>query len=128
MSKEKLRMQMLAGVITEGQYRSKLKKFTILENNFKKSVNKLLLNENEIPAEIDEFFDGMINMSIPEDAEEGEKIVDVWEREDYDEEFIKAFNYLKSKGGTVTIPGNPDVTYTALPGGNIRYSLVVTVE
>ena len=47
MSKENLRMQMLAGVITESQYKTKLKKFTILENKFKTAVSRLILNESE---------------------------------------------------------------------------------
>ena len=47
MSKENLRMQMLAGVITESQYKTKLKKFTILENRFNSAVSRLMLNENE---------------------------------------------------------------------------------
>jgi hypothetical protein len=47
MSKENLRMQMLAGIITESQYKTKLKKFTILENKFKTAVSRLMLNENE---------------------------------------------------------------------------------
>jgi len=46
MNKETLRMQMLAGVITESQYKTKLKKFTILENRFNSAVSRLMLNEN----------------------------------------------------------------------------------
>jgi len=45
MNKETLRMQMLAGVITESQYKTKLKKFTILENKFKAATSRLMLNE-----------------------------------------------------------------------------------
>jgi hypothetical protein len=46
MNKETLRMQMLAGLITESQYKTKLKKFTILENKFKAATSRLMLNEN----------------------------------------------------------------------------------
>ena len=44
---ESLRMQMLAGIITESQYKTKLKKFTILENKFNSATSRLILNENE---------------------------------------------------------------------------------
>jgi hypothetical protein len=44
---ESLRMQMLAGIITESQYKTKLKKFTILENKFNSAVSRLMLNESE---------------------------------------------------------------------------------
>jgi hypothetical protein len=32
------------------------------------------------------------------------------------------------KGGETTIEGNPDVTYKALPNGDIAYSLIATLD
>ena len=88
-----------------------------------------LVSENIDSKEVEEFLNSMINMSIPEDAEEGEKIQDVWNSEDADElEFKKAHDYIKSKGGTITIKGNPDVIYTALENGDIEYKLTVTLS
>ena len=118
MNKEFLKMQKLAGLITESQLQDKLKE-----------------NEDNIPSHIDEFLEGMINMSIPEEAEEGEKVTGVWESDEYaDEEaygdsaadFIEAYKYIKSKGGSIIVSGDPDVTYTALPNGSIKYDLIVS--
>ncbi len=36
--------------------------------------------------EVEEFLDGMINMSIPEDSEEEEEVKDVWEASEYADE------------------------------------------
>ena len=43
-------------------------------------------------------------------------------------EFKAAYDYINNQGGTVTISGNPDVTYTSTQDGNIGYSLKVTLD
>ena len=105
------RMQQLAGLIKESQ-----------------------LDEAQTPAYIEEFLNDMINTSI-EDADEGENVNGVWEVEEYGNEeaygeeantFKDTYEYIKSKGGKITIPGEPDVTYDALNDGSIGYSLIVT--
>jgi hypothetical protein len=112
MNKEFLKMQKLAGIITETQY-------------------------NQTPPDIEGFLDDLINTSIPEDADEGEQIEGVWEMEEYGDEeaygeeaimFKNAYEYIEAQGGSIVIPGNPDVTYTALSDGDIGYSLVVTLD
>lgn len=168
MTNEQLRMQMLAGVITESQYKAKIQ-----ENEEKESLNehfvaggivgipainpvstrqktdyedafeyflsqKYSINEEmESGSEVEEFLDGMINDSIPEDSEEGEEVKGVWEAEEYADEdaygeaaqeFKNAHEYIMGKGGETTIEGNPDVTYTALPNGDIAYSLITTLD
>jgi hypothetical protein len=115
MSKEFLYMQKLAGVITEGEYNAKM-------------------NENN---ESEDFLDQMIDGSIPEDSEEGERVVGVWEASEYAdeeeygeaaEEFKATHQYILDNGGEITIEGNPDVTYTALDNGDIKYDLIVTLN
>jgi len=112
------RMQLLAGVITESEYRKSM-------------------NEAETPSDIEEFLDGMINDSIPEDSEEGEEVKGVWEADEYaDEEsygeaaqeFKNTHKYIMDHGGKITVEGNPDVTYKALPNGDIAYRLIVTLD
>jgi hypothetical protein len=119
MNNEFLKMQKLAGIITESQYNQKTN-----------------MDENKAPSDIEEFLDGMINTSMPEDADEGEQVDGVWEMEEYGDEeaygeeadmFKNAHEYIETQGGSIVIPGNPDVTYTAFPGGDIGYSLVVTL-
>ena len=87
--------------------------------------------------EVEEFLDGMINMSIPEDSEEGEEVKDVWEESEYADEdaygeaaqeFTNTHKHIMDQGGEITIEGNPDVTYKALPNGDIQYSLIVTLD
>ena len=112
------RMQLIAGLITESEYRQSL-------------------NEAETPSDIEEFLDGMINDSIPEDSEEGEEVKGVWEADEYaDEEsygeaaqeFKNTHKYIMDHGGKITVEGNPDVTYKALPNGDIAYRLIVTLD
>jgi len=86
--------------------------------------------------DIEEFLDGMINNSIPEDSEEGETVKGVWEADEYADEdayddaqlFVDTHKYITDQGGEITIEGNPDVTYKALPNGDIAYSLIVTLD
>lgn len=119
MNKEFLQMQKLAGLITETQYKAKL-------------------NEVSHPEEIEDFLNGMIDSSIPEDANEGEEVTGVWEAAEYTDEdvydvddvmkFKNAHQYISKNGGTITIEGNPDVTYKALKNGDIGYSMIVTLS
>lgn len=111
------RFQFLAGVINE--------------NEFKQLV------ENQIPQGVEELLNGMINTEIPEDAEEGEEVKGVWDASEYTNEeaygeaaneFRTAYNYIKSQGGKIIVPGNPDVTYVAIGNGDIGYSLKVTLD
>jgi len=44
------------------------------------------------------------------------------------QEFKNAHEYIMGKGGETTIEGNPDVTYKALPNGDIAYSLIATLD
>jgi len=118
-NKEFLHMQKIAGLITEAEY-------------------KQALNGVSHPEEIENFLNRMIDSSIPEDANEGEKVTGVWEASEYtdedayDEEDVIAFEnahqYISDNGGIITIEGNPDVTYEALENGDIGYSLIVTLS
>jgi hypothetical protein len=192
MTNENLRMQMLAGVITEGEYKAKIQ-----ENEEKTDLNESMIGGivgigaiNQIPAtpktdyeiafehflgeryeikpnrerddikedetsdmedkvadevsmnkaeggnEVEEFLNDLINTSIPEDSEEGDEVTGVWEASEYADEdayddaqeFTNAHKYITDQGGEITIEGNPDVTYTALPNGDIQYSLIVTLN
>ena len=119
MSNEFLKMQKLAGLITESQYKEKL-------------------NEISHPEEIEDFLNGMIDSSIPEDANEGEEVNGVWEAAEYTNEdnydvddvmrFKNAHQYILKNGRTITIEGNPDVTYKALKNGDIEYSMIITLS
>jgi hypothetical protein len=170
LTQSELRMQMLAGVITESEYKAIINKE--IEEEDKSSLNESMIGGivgvgaiNQIPPrektdyemafehflgekyslneemesdnKVEAFLDDMINTSIPEDSEEGEEINGVWEAEEYADEdaygeaaqeFKNAHEYIMGKGGETTIEGNPDVTYKALPNGDIAYSLIATLD
>jgi hypothetical protein len=111
------RLQFLAGVINENEFKQ--------------------LNENQIPQDVEEFLDGMINTEIPEEAEEGEMVTGVWDASEYTNEetygeaaneFKSTYDYIKSQGGKIIVPGNPDVTYITVGDGDIGYGLKVTLD
>ena len=101
-----------------------------------KVEDEISMNEAEGGNEVEEFLNDLINTSIPEDSEEGEEVTGVWEASEYADEdayddaqeFTNTHKYITDQGGEITIEGNPDVTYTALPNGDIQYSLIVTLN
>jgi hypothetical protein len=113
LSEEFRRMQKLAGIITEEQY----------------------MNEAAGIEQFEDYVSDMFNMSIPEDAEEGEYFEDVWEKErygdeeEYDtEEWYGLTDYLKSVGGKATLEGNPDIDLELMPNGDIKFGATVTLD
>jgi hypothetical protein len=115
-----------------------LKRF-LIENHLTR--NSTLLNENQVPQDIEEFLSDMINFEVlddlSDDIEEGDNVNGVWDVKEYGNEeeygdaaddFKKAYQYIKDNGGKITIPGNPDVKYDALYDGSIGYSLYVTLN
>jgi hypothetical protein len=113
LSEEFLRMQKLAGIITEEQY----------------------MNEGAGIEQFEDYVSDMFNMAIPEDAEEGEYFEDVFEKseygdeEEYDtEEWYGLTDYLKSVGGKATLEGNPDINLELMPNGDIKFGATVTFD
>ena len=91
------------------------------------------LNENI--EQFEDYVSDMFNMSIPEDAEEGEYFEDVWEKEQYGdeeeydtEEWYGLTDYLKSVGGKATLEGNPDINLELMPNGDIKFGATVTFD
>ena len=105
------RMQQLAGLIKENQ---------INENN-------------EI---IDNYLDDLMQGNMDEDAEEGEEINGVLERNEFGDEeeyedasqFIPTYNFIKSQGGKYTLEGNPNITFKTLKNGDIAYNYIASFE
>jgi hypothetical protein len=118
MTNETLRMQMLAGVITEGQYKAKLQ-----ENAEKASLNESMIGGivgvgaiNQIPprAKADyemafEHFLGERYMVRPN--RERDDIKDVNEAEDGNDWWVKADEAKGSKGDIVIYKDNLDCLY-----------------
>jgi hypothetical protein len=110
MNKEILRMQILAGIITEGQYKRLLEdeetinyildkistqgkdsltpaEKTYLDNysKGKKDLEKPYINNN-IPEDLKEFLYDMVDQHLPEDAEDRDIIEFIWEDEEFGDE------------------------------------------
>ena len=115
-NKEKLRMQMLAGVITESQY-------------------KIMLTENHMPEEFEDLLLGMADGEINDYLDEGDVVEGVWELSEYGddntydsaEEFKAAYNFIENNGGQYVIEGNPDIFVSITPEG-IKYKFTVTLD
>ena len=105
------RMQVLAGLVTEGQ-----------------------LNENI--EQFDDYISGMWDASVSDEMEEGEYFEGVWEKEEYGDEeaypsageFNALSKYLASVGGKATLEGNPDIDVELLPNGDIKFGATVTFD
>jgi hypothetical protein len=103
------RMQVLAGLVTEGQ-----------------------LNENI--EQFDDYISGMWDASVSDDLEEGEYFEGVWEKEEYGDEkkyesadkFNALSKYLTSVDGKATLEGNPDIDVELLSNGDIKFGATVT--
>ena len=110
MNKETLRMQMLAGIITEGQYKQLLEDMEVINRILDKissqgkdslthaekeyldkySKGKTNIEEpyidNNIPEDLKEFLYDMVDQHLPEDAEEGDIIEFIWENGEFGDE------------------------------------------
>jgi hypothetical protein len=102
-------------------------------------INEMKVNAprniiDNLPEDIDELLFGMTDMEVSDDNDEGDLIEGVWDANEIADDtlygeaaetFVKAHQFISDKGGKITIPGTPEVTFTALPGGDIGYSFVV---
>jgi hypothetical protein len=82
----------------------------------------------DVPEDIEVFLDDMVISHISWDnVEDGDKIEGVWKASDHanNELFKAARRFISDNGGKIIILSDLDVTYTALPNGNIGYSFVV---
>ena len=94
--------------------------------------NNPLLKENI--TQFEEYIDGMFNASVDQEAEEGFQ-TGVWAKEEegnpelYDEteKFDALVDYLANIGGKATLEGNPDIIVKLTPGGDIEWSVDVTL-
>jgi hypothetical protein len=91
------------------------------------------LNENV--EQFEDYVSDMFNMSIPEDAEEGEYFEGVWEKKqfgdkkEYDtKEWYGLTDYLKSVGGKATLEGNPNINLKLMPNGDIKFGATVSFD
>jgi hypothetical protein len=155
MNKETLRMQMLAGIITESQYKQLLEDMEVVNrildkissqgkdsltpaekqylDNYSKGSNNLKepFRPGNIPEHIEEYLFNMVDLSLPEYADEGEEFEEVWEKNEYGDKelyedadlFHETYDYIKQNGGEIIskFEDYPDIIFTALGNGDIKF-------
>jgi subtilase family serine protease len=105
-----------------------------MENfDFKKYLSESKLLKEVITPDVEEYLMGLYDLSASEEHEEGEEIINILSREEYGDSeayddadmFDKSYNEIKKQGGSVTIEGQPNITFS-LEGEDIK--MVYTVE
>jgi len=90
-----------------------------------------LLKENITP-DVEEYLIDLYDLFSSEDYEEGEEVSNLISKEEYGDPeaydnadmFGKAYNEIKQQGGTITIEGQPDITFS-LEGDDIKMNYIV---
>ena len=90
-----------------------------------------MLKENITP-DVEEYLLNLYDLSASEEHEEGDEIINLISREEYGdpeayddaEMFDKAYNEIKQQFGSVTIEGQPNITFS-LEGEDIKMNYTV---
>ena len=160
MNKEILRMQILAGIITESQYKQLLEDMEVVDrildkisaqgkdsltpaekkylDDYSKGSTELKepFRPGNIPDPIEEFLLDMVDLTLPDYADEGEKFEGLWKASEYaDEEaygeaadlFKETHDYIKQNGGEIVseFEDYPDIIFTALNNGDIKFKTYI---
>ena len=104
-----------------------------MENfDFKKYLAEGKLLKENISPDVKEYLLNLYDLSASEEHEEGEEIINLISREEYGdpeayddaEMFDKAYNEIKQQFGSVTIEGQPNITFS-LEGEDIKMNYTV---
>ena len=104
-----------------------------MENfDFKKYLAEGKLLKENISPDVKGYLLNLYNLSASEEHEEGEEIINIISREEYGdpeeyddaEMFDKAYNEIKQQFGSVTIEGQPNITFS-LEGEDIKMNYTV---
>jgi hypothetical protein len=93
-----------------------------MENTFnlKKFLAEGKLLKEEITPDVKEYLTDLYDLFSSEDYEKGEEVTDIISREEFGDPeaydnadmFDKAYNEIEQQGGSVTIEGQPDITFS----------------
>lgn len=104
-----------------------------MENfNLKKFLTESKLLKENIFPDVEEYLTDLYDLFSSEEHEEGEEIINLISREEYGdpeayddaEMFDKAYNEIKQQFGSVTIEGQPNITFS-LEGEDIKMNYIV---
>lgn len=103
-----------------------------MENfNFKKYLTENKLLQENLSSDVEEYLTGLYDLFSSEEYEEGEEVSNLISREEYGdpeayddaEMFDKAYNEIEQQGGSITIEGEPNITFS-LEGEDIKMNFV----
>lgn len=104
-----------------------------MENTFnlKKFLAEGKMLKESISSDVEEYLIGLYDQFASEDNEEGEEINNIISREEYGdpeayddaEMFDKAYNEIEENGGSITIEGQPDITFS-IQGEDIKMGYI----
>ena len=104
-----------------------------MENfDFKKYLAEGKMLKEHITTDVEEYLLNLYDLSASEEHEEGDEIINLISREEYGdpeayddaEMFDKAYNEIKQQFGSVTIEGQPNITFS-LEGEDIKMNYTV---
>jgi hypothetical protein len=99
--------------------------------NLKKFLAEGKMLRESISSDVEEYLIGLYDQFASEDYEEGEEISNLISREEYGDPeayedadmFNKAYNEIKGQGGSITIEGQPDITFS-IQGEDIKMGYI----
>ena len=104
-----------------------------MENNFnlKSFLAEGKMLKESISSDVEEYLINLYDLFTVAEYEEGDKISHYLDREEYGdpeayddaEMFDKAYNEIKENGGSITIEGQPDITFS-IQGEDIQMDFV----
>jgi subtilase family serine protease len=104
-----------------------------MENfNLKTFLAEGKLLKEQLTPDVEDYLMGLYDLSASEEHEEGEEIIQLLSREEYGdpeayddaEMFDKAYNEIKEQFGSITIEGQPNITFS-LEGEDIEMKYTV---
>lgn len=105
-----------------------------MENTFnlKQFLTEGKLLKEEITPDVEEYLTDLYDLFSSEDYEEGEEVSNLISKEEYGdpeaydnaEMFDKAYNEIRTQGGSITIEGQPDITLS-IQGEDIVMNYIV---
>ena len=107
-----------------------------MENfNFKKYLAEGKMLKENITPDVEEYLTDLYDLFSSEDYEEGEEISNLISKEEYGDSeaydnadmFDKAYNEIKQQGGSITIEGEPNITFS-LEGEDIKMNYIVEYQ
>ena len=99
--------------------------------NLKKFLAESKLLKEQLTPDVEDYLINLHDLFSSEEYEEGQEVSNIIQREEYGDPeayddadmFDKAYNEIQQQGGSITIEGQPDITFS-LQGDDIKMDFV----